>query len=153
MPEQDLPATQADHAKEVLDMVVPAGCEPAKGMEPSEKSLDSPTFGVTPQRVPMLRRRPGFNIVERPEPEFRPTCVTRSRATTFGSTTGEGPSAGGVLFMMDPPPNAAQGSVFPVAAAPGRPRAARSGTSMRPRNNCPTDDWRVRAQSSRAETS
>jgi len=50
MPEQDLHATQADHAKEVLDLVVPAGCEPAKVMEPSEKSHDSPTFGVTPQR-------------------------------------------------------------------------------------------------------
>jgi hypothetical protein len=47
---------QADHAEEVLDMVLPAGHQPAKVMEPSEKSLDSPTSAVPAKRATILRR-------------------------------------------------------------------------------------------------
>ena len=49
-------AAQADHAEEVLDMVLPAGHQPAKVMEPSEKSLDSPTSAVAAKRATILRR-------------------------------------------------------------------------------------------------
>jgi len=36
-----------EHAEEVLDVVLPPDHQPTKVMEPSEKSLDSPTFAVT----------------------------------------------------------------------------------------------------------
>jgi len=36
MPEEDLHAPQADHAKEVLNVVLPADYQPTKVMEPSE---------------------------------------------------------------------------------------------------------------------
>ena len=58
MPEEDLHATEANHAEEVLDVVLPADHQPTKVMEPSEKSLDSPTFAVTAQRTTVLRRAP-----------------------------------------------------------------------------------------------
>jgi hypothetical protein len=51
-----LHAPQADHAEEVLDMLLPTGHQPAKVMEPSEKSLDSPTSPVATQRATILRR-------------------------------------------------------------------------------------------------
>ena len=49
-------APQADHAEEVLDVVLPAGHQPAKVMEPSEKSLDSPPSTVATRRATILRR-------------------------------------------------------------------------------------------------
>src|ERR1700730_6790072 len=56
MPERDLHAPQADRAEEVLDVVLPAGHQPAKVMEPNKKSLDSPTSTVATQRATILRR-------------------------------------------------------------------------------------------------
>jgi hypothetical protein len=55
MPEEDLHATEANHAEEALDVVLPANHQPTKVMEPSEKSLDSPTVAVTAQRMTVLR--------------------------------------------------------------------------------------------------
>jgi hypothetical protein len=46
VPEEDLHATEANHAEEILDVVLPADHQPAKVMEPSEKSLDSSTIAV-----------------------------------------------------------------------------------------------------------
>jgi hypothetical protein len=51
-----LHAPPADHAEEVLDMVLPAGHQPAKVMEPSEKSLDSPAATVATQRATIFGR-------------------------------------------------------------------------------------------------
>ncbi len=56
-------ATEANHAEEVLDVVLPADHKPTKVMEPSEKSLDSPTFAVTPQRTTVLRRAPALSTM------------------------------------------------------------------------------------------
>ena len=69
MPDQDLHATEAHHAEEVLDVVIPADHKPTKVMEPSEKSFDSPTSSVAAQRATILRRvrRFGFTpIIRRP---------------------------------------------------------------------------------------
>jgi len=40
MPEQDLHATQAHHAEEVLDMVLPADDQPTKVMQPGKESFN-----------------------------------------------------------------------------------------------------------------
>jgi hypothetical protein len=56
VPEQDLHATEAHHAEEVLDVVLPADHKPTKVMEPSEKSFDSPTSSVAAQSATILRR-------------------------------------------------------------------------------------------------
>src|SRR5256712_11345658 len=56
MPEQDLHATETNHAEEVLDVVLPANHEPPKMMQPGEKSFDSPTSAVATQRATILRR-------------------------------------------------------------------------------------------------
>jgi len=42
--------------EEVLDVVLPPDHQPTKVMEPSEESLDSPTFAVTEQRTTVLGR-------------------------------------------------------------------------------------------------
>ena len=63
MPEQDLHATKADHAEEVLDVVLPTNHQPAKMMEPSEKSFHSPTSAVAAQRATILGRRPSLYAV------------------------------------------------------------------------------------------
>jgi hypothetical protein len=63
MPEEDLHATEANHAEEVLDVVLPADHQPTKVMEPSEKSLDSPSFAVTAQWTTVLRRRPALSTM------------------------------------------------------------------------------------------
>jgi hypothetical protein len=54
LPQQDLYATKADHAEEVLDVVLPTNHEPAKMMEPSEKSFHSPASAVAAQRATIL---------------------------------------------------------------------------------------------------
>jgi hypothetical protein len=41
MPEEDLHATESNLAEEVLDVVLLADEQPAKGIEPGEKSLGS----------------------------------------------------------------------------------------------------------------
>jgi hypothetical protein len=58
-----LHATEANHAEEVLDVVLPADHQPTKVMEPSEESLDSPSFAVTAQRTTALRRRPALSTM------------------------------------------------------------------------------------------
>jgi len=50
-----LQATEADHAKEVLDVVLPADHEPTKMMEAREKSFDSPASAAAPPRTTILR--------------------------------------------------------------------------------------------------
>jgi hypothetical protein len=51
MPWQDLHATQAHYAEEVLDVVLPADDQPTKVMQPGKESFHSPTPAVTPQRT------------------------------------------------------------------------------------------------------
>jgi hypothetical protein len=63
MPEQDLHATETNHAKEVLDVVLPADHQPAKMMQPGKKSFDSPTSAVAAQRATILRRRPALSTM------------------------------------------------------------------------------------------
>ena len=60
MPEQDLHATQAHHAEEVLDVVLPADDQATKVMQPSKESFHSPTPAVTPQRTAILRGCPAL---------------------------------------------------------------------------------------------
>jgi hypothetical protein len=47
---------QADHTEEVIDVVLPANYESSKMMEPSEKSLNSPTSAVATKRAAVLGR-------------------------------------------------------------------------------------------------
>ena len=54
MPEQDLHATQAHHAEEVLDVVLPTDDQPTKVMQPGKESFHSPTPAVPPQRATVL---------------------------------------------------------------------------------------------------
>ena len=54
MSEEDLHAAQADHAKEVLNVVLPANHQPTKVMEPSEWSFHSPASAVATQWTPVL---------------------------------------------------------------------------------------------------
>jgi len=63
MPEQDLNTTKADHAEEVLDVVLPADHEPTKMMQPSETSLYTPTPGVAAQGPTVLRRCPTLSAM------------------------------------------------------------------------------------------
>jgi hypothetical protein len=56
-------ATEAHHAKEVLDVVLPADHQPPKMMEPGEKSFDSPASAVAPQRTTILRWRPALSTM------------------------------------------------------------------------------------------
>jgi hypothetical protein len=58
--EQDLHATETNHAEEVLDVVLPANHEPTKMMQPGKQSFDSPTSAVTAQRTTILRRCPAL---------------------------------------------------------------------------------------------
>ena len=58
MPEQDLHATQADHAKEGLNVVTPANHQPTKMVVPNEYSLDSPAFATTALYTSVLGRAP-----------------------------------------------------------------------------------------------
>jgi hypothetical protein len=63
IPEQDLHATETNHAEEVLDVVLPADHEPTKMMEPGKQSFDSPTSAVAAQRTTILRRRPALSAM------------------------------------------------------------------------------------------
>jgi len=60
MPEQDLHATQAHHAEEVLDVVLPADDQATKVMQPGKESFHLPTPAVTPQRTAILRGFPAL---------------------------------------------------------------------------------------------
>jgi hypothetical protein len=57
VPEQNLHATEAHHAEEVLDVVLPADHEPTKMMQPREKSFHSPASAIATQWTPVLRWR------------------------------------------------------------------------------------------------
>jgi hypothetical protein len=63
MPEQDLHATQAHHAKEVLDVVLPANHQPTKMMQPSKESFHSPTPAVSSQGTAILRGCPALTAM------------------------------------------------------------------------------------------
>ncbi len=54
---------QANHAEEVLDMVLPAGHQPTKVMQPSKKSFDSPTSAIAAQRTTILRWLPALSAM------------------------------------------------------------------------------------------
>jgi hypothetical protein len=56
VPEQDLYATEAHHAQEVIDVVLPANHQPTEVMKPGEGSFYSPTSAVAAQRTTVLRR-------------------------------------------------------------------------------------------------
>jgi hypothetical protein len=60
MPAQDLHATQAHHAEEVLDVVLPTDDQPTKVMQPGKESFHSPTPTVTPQLTAILRGFPAL---------------------------------------------------------------------------------------------
>lgn len=47
-------ATEAHHAKEVLDVVLPADHQSTKRMQPSEEPFHSPTPAVLPQRATIM---------------------------------------------------------------------------------------------------
>jgi hypothetical protein len=55
MPEQDLYATQAHRAEEVLHVVRPADDQATKVMQPGKESFHSRMPAVTPQRTAILR--------------------------------------------------------------------------------------------------
>src|ERR1700691_885320 len=63
MPEEDLHATETNHAEEVLDVVLPADHQPTKMMEPSEESFHSPTSAIAAQLTTILRRRPALSAM------------------------------------------------------------------------------------------
>jgi hypothetical protein len=63
MPEQDLHATEAHHAEEVLDVVLPAGDQPTEMMEPGKQSFDSPTSVVAAQGAAILRRHSALSAM------------------------------------------------------------------------------------------
>src|SRR4029077_16855228 len=57
MPEEDLHATETNHAEEVLDVVLPADHQPTKIMQPGKQPFHSPTSAVAAQRTTILLRR------------------------------------------------------------------------------------------------
>jgi hypothetical protein len=61
--EQGLYATETHHTEEVLDVALPSDHKPTKVMEPSEKSLHSPTSAVAAQRATILGRRPALSAM------------------------------------------------------------------------------------------
>ncbi len=63
MPEQDLHATQAYHAEEVLDVVLPADDQPTKVMQPGKESFHTPTPSIAAQGATILRRRPALSAM------------------------------------------------------------------------------------------
>src|ERR1700758_3053060 len=65
MPEQDLHATETNHAEEILDVVLPADYQPTEMMEPCKQSFDSPTSAVAAQRTAILCRRPALSTMRR----------------------------------------------------------------------------------------
>jgi hypothetical protein len=67
MSEEDLHAPQADHAKEVLNLVLPADYQPPKVMEPSEESFYSPASAIATQRMPVLSWRSSLSSMWRGE--------------------------------------------------------------------------------------
>ena len=62
MPEQDLHATKADHAEEVLDVVFPADHQPTKVMQPGKQLFDSAS-SVATQCTTILGRRPALSAM------------------------------------------------------------------------------------------
>jgi hypothetical protein len=58
-----LHAAEADHAEEVLDVVLPADHQTTKMMKPGEKSFDSPASAVAPQSTAILRWRPALSTM------------------------------------------------------------------------------------------
>jgi hypothetical protein len=52
--EQDLHATEAHHAEEVLGVVLPQDHQSTKVMQPSKESFPSPTPAVSSQRATVL---------------------------------------------------------------------------------------------------
>lgn len=56
MPEEDSGAGQLQHAEEVLDVILPAGDQPAGVVEPGEEAFDLPATASPAQRAPILRR-------------------------------------------------------------------------------------------------
>jgi hypothetical protein len=60
-----LHATEANHAEEVHDVVLPTSHESTKVMEPSKEPLDAPTSAVAAQRTTVLRRRSALSAMRR----------------------------------------------------------------------------------------
>lgn len=57
MPEEDSGAGQLQHAEEVLDVILPAGDQPAGVVQPGEESFDLPATAGSTQGAPILGRR------------------------------------------------------------------------------------------------
>jgi len=55
-----LHATEAHHAKEVLDVILPADHQPTKVVQPGKEPFHSPTPAVAPQGTAILRRVPAL---------------------------------------------------------------------------------------------
>ena len=57
MPEEDSGAGQLQHAEKVLDVILPAGDQPAGVVEPGEEAFDLPAPARPTERAPILGRR------------------------------------------------------------------------------------------------
>ena len=58
MPEQDSRAGQLEHPEEILDVILPAGDESARVVEPGEEAFDLPATAGAAQRASILGGRP-----------------------------------------------------------------------------------------------
>lgn len=56
MPEEDSGAGQLQHAEKVLDVILPAGDEPAGVVQPGEEAFDLPATTGATQRASILSR-------------------------------------------------------------------------------------------------
>ena len=61
-------ATQAHHAKEVLDVVLPADHQPTEMMQPGEQSFHAPTSSIPTQGATILGWRPAFSAMRGDHP-------------------------------------------------------------------------------------
>ena len=57
MPKEDSGAGQLQQAEEVVDVILPAGDESARVVEPGEEAFDLPATARPPERAPILGRR------------------------------------------------------------------------------------------------
>ena len=57
MPEEDSGAGQLQHAEKILDVVLPAGDQPAGVVEPGEETFDLPATASPTERASILGRR------------------------------------------------------------------------------------------------
>ena len=54
MPQQDLDATELDHAEKVFSVILPANYQATKPVQPSKESLYAPTSAIATERATVL---------------------------------------------------------------------------------------------------